>query len=183
MGTYHWMLGAWVGLVPKILPAITPNVVLVTVMDASQPCKESLHLVRECLVGRIHTGKERVPPGGRDLLDTKHARHGWLDVTRNIGMPHFTGDEFHGGIPVHDKNLGMLRVLGSYRMHVQIAEAITKRFLLLEGKRLVSKKQHEMLQPCGLQCSEHLGCQCFGQIETRHFGTDDWGEGIYLQRP
>ena len=52
--------------------------------------EETLHLLRERVIGRIHTGKERVPTWLWHFVQLQDSAHRRFLVRTNVSMPHLS---------------------------------------------------------------------------------------------
>ena len=167
------MLGTRINLAAIII-AVAAAIVLLAIMDRCEAVNQLADRLRQHFVGEIHVGEHGVTtPVGRHFSEMEDRAHRRLRVARYVGVPVFAGNILGFVVRLDNENLGMIRNhIRRRRVHVQLAEAAPKIFLLFDAKLLVAEKDDEAVHERVIHFLELLIAERLGQVDAKDFRTN-----------
>ena len=141
------------------------------IVQCDQTVDLGLGRLVEQVVGRGHVGPQRVAADRRKLDRPQDRAHRRLGTPRHVAVPHLRGLVLAPGRK--DEDLGLLLVLGSQRMDLEIPERATEGDVTLPVEAPLVSEEHDLpLEERGADRGNRVGGQVLGEVDPADLGPD-----------
>jgi len=152
-------------------------------VDGGQAVEDSLHAVRQALVGLVLVGEHRVAAKFRHLARIEHRPQRRAFEITDVGVPAATEIAGLLGLLADFKDLGISRHRLDELMDLQLTEAAAEIELLLRGQMLVMKEDNEMLEQRRADLADHPIGEGTGEIDAGDLGAERAGDWLNRDCP